>query len=376
MIMKIAVQLKLCASPEQVAKLKETLEVANAACDYISELAWERKVFRQFPLHRLAYKVTREKFTLAAQMVVRAIAKVSNGYKLDKDTRRTFKTHGAIAYDDRILSWKLDQSEVSIWTTQGRVRVNFVCGPRQRELLSGERGETDLCLVRGTFYLFVACEVETPEPIDVNGVLGVDLGIVNLAADSDGELYSGEQVEKSRQHYAHIRQTCQSKDTKSATRKLKRLSGRQARFQKNTNHVISKRVVQKAQDTARTIALEDLSGITRRTTARVQRKQRAKHVNWSFYQLRQFITYKAQLAGIGVILVDPAFTSQTCPICGCVDKRNRPSQGKFLCVQCSFSGCADTVGAVNIASRAAVSQPIVSALFGPGTSPSPLGLGN
>jgi putative transposase len=152
---------------------------ANAACDYISQVAWQTKTFRQFSLHRQTYQAVRESFGLAAQLAVRCIAKVADAYKLDRKTLRTFQPQGAIPYDDRILSYNLKSSHVSIWTLGGRQSIRFVCGPRQRELLASQRGESDLALVRGKWYLFVTCEVETPQPIDAEGALGVDLGIVS-----------------------------------------------------------------------------------------------------------------------------------------------------------------------------------------------------
>src|SRR5205085_11149995 len=138
---------------------------------------------------RLTYQDLRETFGLAAQLAVRCIAKVADAYKLDRKVLRTFQPHGAVPYDARILSFNLKGSQVSIWTLCGRLAIPFVCGDRQRELLATQHGESDLALIRGKWYLFVACEVETPEPIDAQGVLGVDLGIVTLATDSDGEAF-------------------------------------------------------------------------------------------------------------------------------------------------------------------------------------------
>jgi putative transposase len=242
----------------------------------MSHQAWEHKTFCQFSLHKLTYRDVRDRFELTAQVVVRCISKVADAYKLDRKTKRTFKSHGAIAFDNRILSCHLERKEVSIWTVEGRQRIAFSAGNRQLELLRGQRGETDLCYVKGKLYLFVSCDVKTPKPIDVEGVLGVDLGMVNLAADSDGENFSGADVERNRRIFAHRRKNLQKKQTSSAKRKLKKLSGKQARFQKDTNHRISKLLVQKAQDTCRAIALEDLSGIRK---APVRRSQRSKQSN-------------------------------------------------------------------------------------------------
>src|SRR6266536_1439837 len=199
--MRLTIQLKLLPTPDQADALRRTLMQANAACDYISQVAWETQTFRQFPIHRLTYQAVRETFGLAAQLAVRCIGKVADAYKLDRKTQRTFQPHGAVPCDERILSYNLKGSEVSIWTLDGRQAIGFICGERQRELLATQRGETDLALVRGKWYLFVACEIETPEPIDAEGFLGVDLGIVNLATDSDGESFSGQHIERRRQWY-------------------------------------------------------------------------------------------------------------------------------------------------------------------------------
>jgi IS605 OrfB family transposase len=359
--MKLVSQVKLLPTYEQAQLLKQTLETANVACNYISAQGWENQTLKQFPLHKLTYRDVRDHFPLTAQMVVRCIAKVADAYKSDRKGMRTLKAHGAIAFDNRILSYNLEKMEASIWTVAGRQHIKFAAGKRQMELLSGQRGESDLCLLKGKFYLLTACDVETLEPIDVEGVLGVDLGIVNIASDSDGQDFSGADVQHNRRVFEHRRRNLQKKQTKSAKRKLKKLSGKQARFQKHTNHTISKQLVQKAQDTCRAIALEDLSGIRK---APVRRSQRSKHSNRSFFQLRRFINYKAERAGIPVVLVDPRNTSRTCHECGCVDKANRKSQSLFSCVSCGFSAPADTNAAVNIAARATVNLPMVSTLTG------------
>jgi putative transposase len=356
--MRLTTTIRLLPTPDQADALKRTLETANAACDYISQVAWESKTFRQFAIHKLTYQAARETFHLAAQLAVRCIAKVADAYKLDRKTQRTFQRHGAVPYDDRILSYNLKGSEVSIWTLDGRQAIPFVCGERQRELLATQRGETDLALVRGKWYLFVSCEVETPEPIDAEGFLGVDLGIVNLATDSDGETFSGEHIERRRQWYQGRRQALQKVGTKSANRHLKRLAGRQRRFQKDTNHTISKRLVAKAERTKRALVLEDLKGI--RTRARVKGpEQRARHSNWAFGQLRQFLSYKAQRTGVTVSFVDPAYTSQRCSACGHTERRNRRSQAAFCCVVCNHQLPADYNAAINI-EWAAVNRPMVS----------------
>src|SRR5918911_1743954 len=140
--MRLTAAIQLLPSIEQADALRRTLETANAACDYISQVAWQSKTFRQFAIHKLTYQAMRETFHLAAQLVVRCIAKVADAYKLDQKSLRTFHPHGAVPYDDRILSYNLKGSEVSIWTLSGRQAIPFVCGEHQRELLITQRGET------------------------------------------------------------------------------------------------------------------------------------------------------------------------------------------------------------------------------------------
>lgn len=355
--MKLTVNLKLQPNTEQANLLRQTMERANAAADYASQVAWDTKTFHQFKLQKLVYGTLKADFALCAQMAVRCVAKVADAYKLDRKTKRTFRPLGAIAYDDRIFSFKPGDT-VSLWTLQGRQFIPFVCGEYQRRFLPYRKGEVDLIYHGDSFYLNIVCEVEEPPVDEATDFLGVDLGIVNIATDSDGNVYSGAKVEQNRRIFAHRRRNLQRKGTRAARRKLRKLKGRQARFQRDTNHCIAKAIVQTAERTSRGIALEDLNGIRERVTAR--RRQRARLANWSFSQLRSFVAYKARLAGVPVVYVDPRNTSRTCPECGCIDKANRPNQATFSCVSCGYSAAADHNAARIIRARAAVRQPMVA----------------
>ncbi len=156
--MKLTAPVKLLLTPIQAEALRQTLEQANAACQFVSDSTWETKIFRQFDLHHQCYQIVRERFGLSAQLAVRAIAKVADAYKLDRKTKRTFIPTGSIAYDDRILSWRLQDQTVSIWTVNGRLRIPFVCGERQWELLQTRQGESDLGLSKGLFFLSATCD--------------------------------------------------------------------------------------------------------------------------------------------------------------------------------------------------------------------------
>jgi IS605 OrfB family transposase len=361
---KQTLAVKLAPTPDQHAALLATTERFNAACDAIADVAFRERCANKVLLQQVVYYDIRARFGLSAQLTVRAIAKVVEAYKRDKTRQPRFRSHGAVPYDERIMSWK-GIERVSLLTLTGRVILPVRFGAYQATRRDRVQGQADLVYRDGTFFLYCTLDVPEPSPGEVEDYLGIDLGIVNLAADSDGTLYSGATVEHHRRVYAHRRRNLQRKGTKASRRKLRALRRVQARYQSDTNHVIAKRVVAVAKDTARGIALEALGGIRERTT--VRRRQRARHANWAFAQLRGFLTYKARAAGVPVIAVDPRNTSRECPACGHVDKANRSAQDRFRCTRCGLAGLPDAFAARVIAARAraAVMRPMVSAAGDP-----------
>lgn len=355
---KQTLAVKLAPMPDQHAALLATMERFNAACDWLASVAFRERCANKIELQKLAYYEARATFGLASQLTIRAIGKTVEAYKRDKAIQPRFKPHGAIPYDQRIMSWRGIEA-VSLLTLSGRVIVPIRFGAYQAARLDRARGQADLVYRDGTFFLYCTLETPEPTPVEAEDYLGVDMGIVNIAVDSDGVVYSGEAVERNRRIFAHRRRNLQRRGTKSAKRKLKTIKRAQSRYQTDTNHVISKRVIAIAKGTGRGIAVEDLGGIRDRTT--VRRRQRARHANWSFFQLRSFLEYKARAAGVPCVAVDPRGTSRTCPECGYVAKANRVSQARFVCGQCAFVGVADHVAARNISfrARAAVMLPMV-----------------
>ena len=366
--MKQTLLVKLLPTLEQCKVLSETMETFNNACNEIAEVAFEHRTANKVKLQKLVYYNIRRKYGLSAQLTVRAISKVAEAYKRDKKIKPTFRKDGAIVYDQRILSWKgIDR--VSITTLRGREIIPVKYGIYQAERLDRIRGQADLIVRDGIFYLGVVVDVPEPPVYDAKEWLGVDLGVKNIATDSDGQVWSGNKVNGMRKRHAKLRAKLQSKGTNSAKRLLKKRARKESRFAKDVNHVISKRLVAKAKDTERGIALEDLKGIRSRMT--VRKPQRRTQHSWSFHQLRMFIEYKAKLAGVPTVFVDPRNTSRTCPNCGAIDKRNRSGE-KFQCISCGFVGFADHIAAVNIG-RVAVNQPdVLRHSFQPQDKPSNL----
>src|SRR5438132_3365979 len=349
--------LQLAQTNEQHQALLETMHAFNAAANYVAQIAFAEQTANKFELQKVVYGELRTTYKLAAQLAIRCISKTSEAYKRDKSIQPTFRPEGAIVYDPRVMSFK-GLTHVSLLTLAGRVLVPFLMGSYQESRLGAIKGQADLLSRNGVFYLAVTLDVPTPTPDQPTDTLGVDLGIVNLATDSTGETFSGAQVEKTRQRMLNLRTALQKKGTKSAKRHLKKLSGKEARFRKNTNHVISKHIVQKAKQNKQAIALEELRHIRQRTERTVRHSQRARHSSWSFAQLRFFLSYKAALAGVPLYTVDPRNTSRTCSECGHCAQENRQSQALFLCQACGHCDNADRNAAINI-SRASVMMPLV-----------------
>jgi putative transposase len=350
--MKLTVQVKLLSTPEQAEALLATMQSMNAAATFAARAGFEHGVFGQVSIHGLVYYTIRERFRLGAQHAVRAISKAVEAFARDKTIYPVFDPLGAVPLDDRLYRL-IGLQEASINTTSGRIKLPFVVGDYFAGMLSRKMGAADLVYRDGQFFLYVTVEFQEAPPIEPSEWLGVDLGIVNLATDSTGETFSGDNVDRNRKRQATARKQHQRKGTKKARRKLKHMSGKQSRFQRHTNHEISRRLVDKAKALNAGIAIEDLTSIRDRIEPKVSGKFRRRFGNWSFNHLRQCIEYKARLVGVPVVAVDPRNTSRTCSECGHCEKANRKSQAEFRCLHCGFSMNADENAARNIRAWAA-----------------------
>jgi putative transposase len=359
--MKLILQIQLLPDKRQADQLKSTIERFNAACSWLTAQAFEIKIANKITLQQHFYYDLRELFGLSAQMASICIRHVGGTYSRDKSVLPVFRPDAAMPYDSRILSFKgIDR--VSILTLEGRLIIPFVMGKYQRERFSLAKGECDLVRRKdGKWFLLVTVDVPEGAQIASTEFIGVDFGVVNLATDNDGDVYTNTETEKVRQKQNKVRRSLGRKAgkvkregsrPKNIKRKLKALSGKERRFKANENHRISKSIVEKATDTNRGIGLEDLTGVRERT--RFRKSQRDKMSKWSFGELRGFIEYKANLAGVPVVPVDPRNTSRTCPKCGHIEEGNRPTRGLFLCRSCGHFDHADVVGATNIACAAKV----------------------
>lgn len=362
--MKLTLQTQLFPGRDHTISLKATIECFNQAANWLAVKAFDSKTANKIELQKRHYGVIRRQFGLSAQMTVRCIAQVCEAYKRDKTKLPNFREHAAMPFDQRMMSFKgIDR--VSLLTLEGRVVVPIVMGKYQAEKFTNAKGQADLILRKdGKWFLLVTVEVPEGSPIPATDFIGVDLGIAAIATDSDGASYSGKPVEAVRRKHNLQRKRLQKRNTKGAKKKLKRVSGKEARFRKQENHVISKTIVETAKRTGRGIAVEELTGIRGRVTARGG-EARNRLSSWSFAQLAAFLSYKAALAGVPVATVDPRNTSRTCSSCSHCEKANRTSQAKFLCASCGMSMNADQNAALNIKSKALAASKTATELVGP-----------
>jgi putative transposase len=339
---------KLDPVADQAAEMDQTLVAFANACNHIADVSRRENTTNKVILQHVCYREVRETFGLSANLAIRAIARVCAALKIPEKRASGFEPT-SIDYDARIFSFRQADWTFSLTLLRSRQRLATRLGQRQRETLRG-RNPTAATLVKrpdGSYFLHVQVSDETPEPIQATDHIGVDLGIVSIATNSDGNQHSGKPVDDVRRKHNLQRQRLQRRNTRGAKKKIKRVGRKESRFRRHQNHVISKRLVDTAKRTGRGIAVEDLTGIRERVRARGG-EARNRLSGWSFQQLRQFIDYKALAAGIPVIVVDPRNTSPTCSERGHCAKANRKTQGSFACEQCGFCCNADRNAARNI----------------------------
>jgi putative transposase len=375
---KLVVKVRMLPTQDQAAALGATLGTCNAAASWLSAVMHGQRVRGKYDAQNRFYTELKSRFGLSAQPAIRVIGKVADAYTTLKanidagnygppgsQKRKTvaatpigFRPDAAQPFDARCLSWQIPEqlggreASVSIWATTGRLKgIRVLAAARDLVLLRTRAiGETDLICRDGKWYLYATVEApEAPQLDPVNGFVGVDLGIVNIATSSDGQRVAGARLNRYRNRQLNLRKRLQAKKTSSARRLLKKRRRKEARFAADINHQVSKSIVAEAQRTGRGIAVEHLTGI--RPRVRLRKPQRAAVHSWAFAQLGTFLGYKAQAAGVAFVEVDPAYTSQTCHGCGWVDQRNRRSQSEFDCGRCGFVGHADHNAAINIATR-------------------------
>jgi len=338
----ISVSCKLQVPIELRQEIDRTLQAFADGCNQILQVSKDQKIRNTTKLHHATYYDVRAKTGLKANHVCQAIRRVIGAVTGQKQVHEFRPT--SMSLDVRTFTYNEAKQFVSVALLDSRVKLSLSIGNYQLGLLKGQSPTSAvLCKRRnGDYYIQIQIDIPTQPPHKTPKVIGVDVGRKDIAHTSTGMSWSGEQVQKVRNHFQKVRSSVQSKCTRGAKNLLKRLSGKERRFQANVNHAISRQLVNEAQRLGASIAFEDLTGIRQNT--KVRKAQRREHHSWAFYQLRQFTTYKAVIAGVRVILVDPRYTSQTCHNCLHI----HPEQGKtyrdgknYSCGHCGWHGDSD-----------------------------------
>ena len=377
------VKLRINVTPEQETLFRQATEQYRQACNFVSQYIFDNAFdLAYLSLNRALYAEIRSRFGLKSQMAQSCIKTVIAKYKTVKeqlfqnpyrykdengDWKRITKTlewlwkpifFGRPQADlvrDRDYSFVDGGKTLSINTLGGRVKRPFF-SEHFAAYLDGSYvlGTAKLVELNGLWYLHIPVtkEVEDFEKENVRHVVGIDRGLRFLAVSYDEQgktaFVSGKKIATKRRKFQEVRQRLQSKGTKSAKRRLKAISGRENRWMSDVNHQISKTLVRKYGENT-LFVLEDLTGVSfEELNLSRRKKQNYALRNWSFYQLEQFLSYKAHENKSEVLKVSAKYTSQRCPKCGTIHKENRDHNKHFYACQCGYRSNDDRVGAINI----------------------------
>jgi putative transposase len=264
-------------------------------------------------------------------------------------------------------NWRIEGKTLLLPLCQdGIVRQTAIrCAPVALDGAPGAPGLLRIKRKRGRWIAEIALSLPAPEPTTAEAIMGIDLGIKIAAVVhiiGKGSRFFGNgrsQRFRRRRFYAGRRRLQQA----GKVRAVRKSQGKERCWMRDINHKLSRQIITHAQQQGvGVIRLEELAGIrprisqhtartsggaTRRKAAKARKNNRMKNT-WPFFQLMQFITYKAERLGIRVEQVDPAYTSQTCPACF---EQNKADDRRYVCGECGWQGHRDAVGAINIARR-------------------------
>lgn len=377
------IKLRIYVTPEQEELFHQLTEQYRQACNFVSQYIFENSFDLTYQkLNQALYSSLRGLFGLKSQMAQSSVKTAIARYK----TVRQQLIRKPYRYKDQQGNWqRITKTLEWLWKSisftrpqadlvrnrdysfvdNGRLLSINTLGKRIRCRFAGEHfaeyldGSYDFCTaklvkLKGLWYLHipVTSVVDDFRKENVRHVVGIDRGLrfLTVSYDEQGktEFVSGKKIAIKRHKFQEVRRQLQSKGTKSAKRRLKAISGRENRWMSDVNHQISKTLVEKyGKDTL--FVLEDLTGVSfeERNLSRTAR-QNYDLRSWSFYQLEQFLTYKAHENRSEVLKVSAKYTSQRCPKCGTIRKANRDHHKHLYHCQCGYQSNDDRIGAMNI----------------------------
>jgi len=351
-------RLSLSASDEQL--LRKTVTEFIEGCQIAVDMAWKR-CHSKSDVQNLAYNDMLEHTELGSQHVILAchraaenikscISRWQDGKKASKPTY----TSPTITYDSRTMTLFEDQQQVSLTTCgdHSRVRADLVLPDNQdgyqHQYLSSnewELTESTLHYRDGEWYLHLGFRKPVTEQTIENGtVLGVDLGVNEIAVTSTARFFSAGELNHERREFERIRGGLQETATQNAHNTLQQVGCRETEYIKHVLHSVANGIIKEARRyNCSTIVFEELDGIRDRLP------EAAWHSKWAFDRLTEYVEYKAAAHEIEVVKTDPRNTSKRCAECGFVADANRPSRDIFECQQCSNRNHADYNAAKNVA---------------------------
>jgi IS605 OrfB family transposase len=351
----------LRVSEEQRELLEETISEWKRGCQIATDMAWG-KCNAKSDVQPLAYDTVRDDTDLGSQHAILATHQAAQAItgcierrrEGKKATKPTF-TAPTVTYDTRTMTLFEDDT-VSLSTTESRIRCELALpdaddGYQRQYLDSGEWSVTESTLTArdGDYFLHIGFrrhKTDTERNTAEDGtVLGVDLGIENLAVTSTAYFFSGRELTHDLREFEKVRAGLQQTGTRSAHRTLEQSSDRELRYVRGVLHRASNAIVDEAlRYECDVIAFEDLTDIRERTGASWGHK-------WAFRTLYEQVEYKAEAEGISVKQVGSAYTSKRCAECGFTADENRPTRNDFRCQKCESEANADYNAAKNIGMR-------------------------
>jgi len=360
------VPVALDVDSDDAALLEDTVDTFLWSAQYVVDHAFhgEYVTTSKATLDDETYDDVREKtdgfngglVQAARNKAAEACKSVVARWKTGKKASKPRFTSPHIVYDHRTATFHDDY--VSLATTDGRIEADYVLPdedsetPHSKYLFSDEYETTgaELHSHDGEWVLHIHCKKEvesdtsdkaTPE----NGtVLGVDLGVNNLAVTSTGTFWTGDEFDHWRREYEKRRDSLQQCGTRWAHQNIQSVGRKEEGRFKRLLHRISNELVAEARENGCTaIVFEDLTGIRERTGAPWGHK-------WAFGRLYEYVEYKAAEYGITVEQVGPENTSRRCSHCGFTHPDNRDSE-EFECLKCGYENHADYNAAKNIGLR-------------------------
>ncbi|MBS5197529.1 MAG: transposase [Clostridiales bacterium] len=354
----ITAKIQISATDNDKVLLNKTMSVYSDACNYVSNYVFRTHDLKQFSLNKILYAELREKFGLKSQMAQSVFKTVIARYKtiLENESKWIKPSFKKPQYD---LVWNRDysltQNCFSVNTLSGRVKLPYFAEGMSKyfDHTIYKFGTAKLVNKHGRYFLHipVTYDVEESNISDICNVVGIDRGINFVVATYDSKhksgFISGKAIKQKRAYYSKLRKELQMRQTPSARRRMKAIGSRENRWMQNINHCVSKALV-KNNPRHTLFVLEDLSSV-RNAIERVKIKDRYVSVSWSFYDLEQKLMYKAKQNQSTVIKVNPAYTSQCCPMCGHIEKANRNKKMHlFSCKNCGYKSNDDRIGAMNL----------------------------